>query len=663
MVGNFQRVGQHIQANVRLVNVETGEIESSSLTQVQGNFDQLFELQADLAQKLVAHLNAQTPAGEIQHLQATFQATQSTKAHEFYIRGLSQLTPLSSDRELTQALNWFQKAIAEDANYALAYAGMAEVYAARASSPTAYASHQADDAAQAMHFAQKALQLKPDQASSFHALSYAYAAAGKSPEALQAAQEAVQRDNDSRYVRHYLSLKYGSQWRNDAVFDQVYAELEALHADLDDPLLLELLSSSYMLVVFQHPEHDHSAFLARLERGFDHNPRLTQLGIYLALMHKVLGHEDKFKTILNRAESANQDNPMALFIMSVALGNMPSESDRALRVANRILEIQPNFAPAYQIRAALYQERFHNTAKARNDIESSLKWAPENPDILDYAGKFYLEQQEPERAEQLLIKALKCNQDQNQNRILEAQANFHLGQVRAQQRHPQAAFEAYRRALENPAIKADDPRRRLYLQARAKLAAEQGDFDQALADTTQIIQIQPKWEQPKWEYKAYYLQRELQQHPQDGRLHNDLGQVYLQLGAAKEALGHLLIARKLLPQNAVVAYNLGLAQQELKQFANAQTAFAHALQLDPSYTKAAFGLAQVTYAQGDQAGAEKTLLHLLQQEPHYAKALELLAQIRENQGQPEEALKLWQQILSLNPQDYRARREVERLKP
>jgi len=661
IVGNFQRVADQVQAHVRLVNVSTGEIEGSSLTQVQGNFSHLFTLQAELAQKLLQRLNHQATSAELQQLQHAIAATSSTQAHEYYIRGLSLLSPLNTDQELQTILVFFQQAIAEDPAYALAHAGLAEVYARRALNPLSYPSAQADDSQRAMASARKALSLQPQSAEASLALSYAYQAQREPQQALQAAEQAVQQDREARYVRQYLLLKYADQIVRPEAFYEMEQDLQRLGVDSHDPLVLELLAAAYLGVIFKHPERDHQALMLRLETALTKNPRLVSLGIYLALMHQVLGHRLEFNRVMAQVEQHNQDNPLALFILSIALSNMRTETESALRVLNRIVVLQPDFAPAYQVRASVYHKQMQDLDRARADLQRSLVLAPDNLDVLDVAAQFYLEIAEPTQAETLLKKAQHLNQSGSQRQTLAADLDFYLGQAYRQQGKLSQALQQYQAAIAHPALQQDHRLPR-YLRERAHLLAEQQQFAEALADMTRVLELNPDWPQAQWEYKAYYLQQQLQSAPQDPRLHNDLGQAYLQLGVAEQALKHLQIAHQLEPDHAVMAYNLGLAYQTLGQLTQARQAFEKALVSDPDYAKAHLSLAQLELEANQLAQAETRLQALLQREPEYVKALEVLASLRQRQGQSAQAQTLWQRVLALDPQHFKAREQLEQLR-
>ena len=299
---------------------------------------------------------------------------------------------------------------------------------------------------------------------------------------------------------------------------------------------------------------------------------------------------------------------------------------------------------------------------AEQDIQQSIRRFDNNPDVLDVAGQFYLEQGDLEKSEALFKQAQQLNQRGRENQLLDALLDYRLGQIRQKQQRWPEALQFLNQALNRTALQSRPRQWVSVLYARSEVAAELQQYDLAMQDMTQVMQIFKHSDKAQWYYKAYYLQRELQKQPDSAALLNDLGQVYLQLGAHEKALLHLRQAQALSPEQAVIAYNLGLAYQEAKNWPQAQQQFEKALALKADYLKARVALAQMYYNQNQIQQAETQALFLLERNVKDAAALELLALIREAQQRPTEAIELWQLILQQDPQNYRALRELRRLK-
>jgi DNA-binding winged helix-turn-helix (wHTH) protein/TolB-like protein/Flp pilus assembly protein TadD len=116
--GTLQRVGDKLRVNVRLFRTEDG----SSLW--GATYDEpvadIFALQDAIAHKAAGALKAKLREGSRPY-------TQSVDAYQLFVRG--RLSVLKATRpELLEGIEHFRKAIELDANYALAYAGMADAY-------------------------------------------------------------------------------------------------------------------------------------------------------------------------------------------------------------------------------------------------------------------------------------------------------------------------------------------------------------------------------------------------------------------------------------------------------------------------------------------------------------------------------------------------------
>ncbi|MBF2052761.1 MAG: tetratricopeptide repeat protein [Candidatus Sericytochromatia bacterium] len=317
--------------------------------------------------------------------------------------------------------------------------------------------------------------------------------------------------------------------------------------------------------------------------------------------------------------------------------------------------MQPELATAYQLRTGLYDKVYQQADKARPDFARSVALAPERPEVLLTAARFYLAQSELTEAEGLLLKARQLQPVGEPG----ADVLFLLAQLEQTRQRFEQALAYYAQAVAHPAVQ-QSLAQATYRRAQASLLAQQR-LSEALQVLTPVLQQYPDREDAQNEYKLYFVQQQLQQQPADARLHNELGQLYIKLNQPEKALKALLQAYQLDARQAVIAYNLGLAHQTLNQVSEARAAFKAALQLDPAYTKARLGLAQLSYQAGELARAEAELTSLLKAQPDYVPAMSLLGQLRQQQGQIEAARLLWQRVLALDPQNHRVSQWLQRL--
>ncbi len=121
--GNIQRSGKKIRVTVRLVRVADGrEIWAE---QFDEQFTDIFSVQDSVSSK-VSGVLAVALTGEEKELLTKHQ-TADVEAYQLYLMGRYHLNRLT-DEGLRKGLDYFQRAIDKDPNYALAYAGLADAY-------------------------------------------------------------------------------------------------------------------------------------------------------------------------------------------------------------------------------------------------------------------------------------------------------------------------------------------------------------------------------------------------------------------------------------------------------------------------------------------------------------------------------------------------------
>jgi TolB-like protein/Flp pilus assembly protein TadD len=121
--GNIRRVGERIRVTAQLLSI------SENATLWAETFDEKFtdvlEVEDSISERVAKSLLPQLTGEE--QVQLNKRGTNNAAAYEAYLRGRffwNQFTPDT----FTKALEWFEKAVALDENYALAYVGMADFY-------------------------------------------------------------------------------------------------------------------------------------------------------------------------------------------------------------------------------------------------------------------------------------------------------------------------------------------------------------------------------------------------------------------------------------------------------------------------------------------------------------------------------------------------------
>lgn len=121
--GSVQRAGDELRVTVRLIKVADGT--TLWAEKFDSQFTNIFAVQDAISER-VAEALAQELSGQ-QRERLVRRETADTNAYELYLRGRYFLNKTNAEN-LHKAVNYFQQAIAQDPQYARAYAGQADAY-------------------------------------------------------------------------------------------------------------------------------------------------------------------------------------------------------------------------------------------------------------------------------------------------------------------------------------------------------------------------------------------------------------------------------------------------------------------------------------------------------------------------------------------------------
>jgi Flp pilus assembly protein TadD len=121
---------------------------------------------------------------------------------------------------------------------------------------------------------------------------------------------------------------------------------------------------------------------------------------------------------------------------------------------------------------------------------------------------------------------------------------------------------------------------------------------------------------------------EIEKHPDDAGLHDDVALLYLELGNSHGAVAHFKASLALKPQSAVAHYNLGTALTVARQLDAAADQYRAALKIDPAYANAHNNLGNVYLAQKAYEEAVREFAEVVRLQPDSAAAAKNLAAAR-----------------------------------
>ena len=228
--GSVQKAGNSVRVNVQLIHAGTdthlwAETYDRELTDI-------FAVESEIAKAVAENLNARLNGRANEVLAA--RPTDKPAAHEFYLRG-RYLWNRRSSASLQKAAEFFQKAIDLDPNYALAYAGLADVYSI---TPMYTATAPREVVPKAIAAARKAVELDEKLAEAHTALGNALSANVQLSAAEQEFRRALELNPNYATAHQWLSECLFAQER----FQESLAEIERAY-ELD-PLSL-IINASY----------------------------------------------------------------------------------------------------------------------------------------------------------------------------------------------------------------------------------------------------------------------------------------------------------------------------------------------------------------------------------------------------------------------------------
>jgi serine/threonine protein kinase len=150
--GSVRKSGNKIRVTGQLINVADGFHLWSE--RYDRTLDDIFAIQDDISLAIVNQLKIKLLHGEEQAIRK--RVTSNLEAHNHYLKGRYSWNRRTK-KSLNQAIQSFEQAVALDPDFALAYTGMAEVYAVQFSSD----SDNTDLGQKARAMARKALEIDP----------------------------------------------------------------------------------------------------------------------------------------------------------------------------------------------------------------------------------------------------------------------------------------------------------------------------------------------------------------------------------------------------------------------------------------------------------------------------------------------------------------------
>jgi serine/threonine-protein kinase len=177
--GGYQALGERVRVTASLLDVASGALLHAA--KVDGEKERIFDVQDRLAHELLAHLQ---PAG--QEAPRAHYETQVVSAYEAFSKGVLN-SRLETHESLSRAILLFERAVALDPGYTLAWLELGAVYYAQAGYLGADALFE-----RALLAYRRAQELRPDMARAWRELGSALVGLGRDDEGIDAIRRAVE---------------------------------------------------------------------------------------------------------------------------------------------------------------------------------------------------------------------------------------------------------------------------------------------------------------------------------------------------------------------------------------------------------------------------------------------------------------------------------------
>ena len=324
--GSVRRAGDRVRITAQLIEVSTDSHLWSET--YDRELKDVFAIQDDIARSIVAALEVTLTPRDRRALQ--YVATENTQAYDYYLRGRRYFYEFTR-RQFHNAIRMFKKAIEQDPNYALAYAGMADAY----SLLYQWADSSEENIRRANEASIKAITLDPDSAEANSARGTALAISGKHEEAERAYETAILL-NPAQWESYFF---YGRDCLAQGKFEKA-ARLfsEATRLNPDDYQAPGFLAMAYeQLGRDAEKAKTNELFLETIEKYIDLHPDDSRALAFGAYALAETGNVERARDWAARALEASTDEPAIIYNIG-CLHCLLGEYDTAIDYLERSVE-------------------------------------------------------------------------------------------------------------------------------------------------------------------------------------------------------------------------------------------------------------------------------------------------------------------------------------
>jgi adenylate cyclase len=324
--GSVRRAGERVRITAQLIDTDTDSHLWSET--YDRELKDVFAIQDDIANSIVNALRVTLTPKERRAIQ--YVATSDAQAYDYYLRGRRFFYSMTK-RAFHHALKMYEQAIQQDANYALAYAGIADAH----SFLFMYGETTPENAAKADEASIRAVELDGDSAEAHASRGIALSINERYEEAEREFESAIML-NPALFEAHYF-------YARDCFAQGKFEKAARLFAEAETINPHDYQSPRFLAIIYRKLGHRkefvdaEQRTVAAVEKHLEMHPddaRALYLGAG-SLM--TLGDRDKAREWAERALDADRGEPAVLYNVACTYSLM-GDKDRALELLDQAVQ-------------------------------------------------------------------------------------------------------------------------------------------------------------------------------------------------------------------------------------------------------------------------------------------------------------------------------------
>ncbi len=304
---------------------------------------------------------------------------------------------------------------------------------------------------------------------------------------------------------------------------------------------------------------------------------------------------------IGRSRTRTRVDRLAIRLPALFQMDTPEQTDRAVRLYRRALELNPNYADAHFALGYAFDKK-GDREKALASYRQAATLEPLNADYLFLLGYTYERNENIIDAIDAYEKALTTKPD-------DADIAFSLGYAYEQTGQYSDAIGAYSRAIE---LKPEDYDSYYGL---ASVYESSGRLREAMESFQRVVTLKPEEDAPlrtlgavavkldRWDEVARTYEILLERNPDDVDAYRMLAIAYKRLGHAQKAIDAYKQVIRIEPSSSEVYARIGNLYVGLKKYENAIEQYQAGLVVDPESELLYYNLGNVLAAQQDYRAA------------------------------------------------------------